>query len=44
MDLIPDPTKANPYHAARVPQNIKMTNAEANMLSSLFSWIASRWN
>jgi len=43
MDVIPDPTNSNPYHASIVPQNTPMTSTEAQGLSNLFQREKNTW-
>ena len=43
MDVIPDPTKNNPFHVSIVPQNVPISSAEANSLSDLFKKQENKW-
>ena len=43
MDVIPDPSTSNLFHASIVPLNNPMTREEAELLSSLFKLIDNVW-
>ncbi len=43
MDVIPDPTKTNPYHVSIVPQNVPILSEEAVDLSNLFKRQENKW-
>lgn len=43
MDVIPDPTKNNPYHVSIAPQNVPILPEEAEALSNLFKRQANQW-
>ncbi len=43
MDVLPDPSGSNPYHASIVPSSNPMTDEEAEILSSLFKAIDNSW-
>ena len=43
MDVIPDPTKKNPYHVSIVPKNVPILSEEADALSNLFKRQENQW-
>lgn len=42
-DVIPDPTKGNPYHGSIIPPNNPMTKAESEALSKTFNTQPNKW-
>ena len=43
MDVIPDPTKNNPYHVSIVPQNVPISPEDADTRSNLFKRQENKW-